>query len=139
MSLPPAGTECRNMTAAADTASTGTARAAVEGVLGQFASGLQLTQVTQLGGQVVGRHQRAGVIFAQDAALAVQVLLVQVASDLRLVKAAEDNAHAGGREQARRDLGRAGCRKDSGLGLVAGPDEAGFVGEDDCLDPVAQR
>jgi hypothetical protein len=45
--------------------------------------------------------------------------------------------HAGGREQARGICDGPGCRKDSGLGLVTGPDEAGFVGEDDCLDPVA--
>jgi hypothetical protein len=47
--------------------------------------------------------------------------------------------HAGGREQARGICDGPGCRKDSGLGLVTGPDEAGFVGEDDCLDPVPQR
>jgi hypothetical protein len=55
------------------------AAAAVEGVLVQVAGGLNLAQLAQVDGQVVGGVQGVGMVWAQDAAAAGQGVVVQVA------------------------------------------------------------
>ena len=55
------------------------AAVAVEGVLVQVAGGLDVAQLAQVDGQVVGGVEGVGVVLAQDAAAAGKGVLVQVA------------------------------------------------------------